>query len=92
MKRKKPVRVFASGLAAVVTVALAASYALAGTLDDVRQRGHLQCGINTGLVGFAAPDDKGVWRDVPWTLAPKSSCSIPLCQWTCLLYQFNSHA
>ena len=62
MKRKKPVRVFASGLAAVVVAALTASYALAGTLDDVRQRGHLQCGINTGLVGFAAPDDKGVWR------------------------------
>ena len=36
--------------------------AQAGTLDDVRKRGHLQCGINTGLVGFAAPDDKGVWR------------------------------
>jgi general L-amino acid transport system substrate-binding protein len=36
--------------------------ATAGTLDDVRKRGHLVCGINTGLVGFAAPDDKGVWR------------------------------
>ena len=23
---------------------------------------HLKCGINTGVVGFAAPDDKGVWR------------------------------
>jgi general L-amino acid transport system substrate-binding protein len=36
--------------------------AQAGTLEDVRQRGHLNCGINTGLSGFAAPDDKGVWR------------------------------
>ena len=34
----------------------------AGTLDNVRTRGHLKCGINTGLVGFASPDDKGVWR------------------------------
>ena len=59
---KTSVRVFSSGLAAVVVAALAASYALAGTLDDVRKRGHLQCGINTGLVGFAAPDDKGVWK------------------------------
>ena len=34
----------------------------AGTLDDVRARGHLQCGINTGLAGFAFTDDKGNWR------------------------------
>ncbi|MDE2997777.1 MAG: amino acid ABC transporter substrate-binding protein [Gemmatimonadota bacterium] len=34
----------------------------AGTLDDVRARGHLQCGINTGLAGFAFTDDKGDWR------------------------------
>ncbi|MDE2887880.1 MAG: amino acid ABC transporter substrate-binding protein [Gemmatimonadota bacterium] len=34
----------------------------AGTLDDVRSRGHLQCGINTGLAGFAFTDDKGNWR------------------------------
>ncbi len=36
--------------------------ASAATLDDVRERGHLKCGINTGLPGFAAPDDRGVWR------------------------------
>ena len=41
---------------------LIAGQASAATLDDVRARGHLNCGINTGLVGFAAPDDKGVWR------------------------------
>ena len=33
----------------------------AGTLDDVRARGKLNCIINTGLAGFAAPDDKGNW-------------------------------
>ncbi|MDP6429365.1 MAG: amino acid ABC transporter substrate-binding protein [Rhodospirillales bacterium] len=47
------------GAAAAMTMAASVS---AGTLDDVRKRGHLQCGINTGLPGFAAPDDKGVWR------------------------------
>ena len=31
------------------------------TLDAVKQRGQLSCGVNTGLPGFAAPDDKGVW-------------------------------
>ena len=39
-----------------------AGLANAATLDDVRKRGNLNCGINTGLPGFAAPDDKGVWR------------------------------
>ena len=34
----------------------------AGTLDDVKKRGHLQCGINTGLPGFAFTDDKGRWK------------------------------
>ena len=32
-----------------------------GTLDEVRARGNLNCIINTGLAGFAAPDDKGNW-------------------------------
>ena len=40
----------------------AAGAALAGTLDDVKKRGSLNCGVSTGLPGFAAPDDKGVWR------------------------------
>jgi len=39
---------------------LAAS-AAAGTLDDVKEKGYLDCGINTGLIGFAAPDDEGNW-------------------------------
>ena len=47
------------GAAVAMTMAVSAS---AGTLDDVRKRGHLQCGVNTGLPGFAAPDDKGIWR------------------------------
>ncbi len=34
----------------------------AGTLDDVKERGHLQCGINTGLTGFAFTDDAGNWQ------------------------------
>ena len=37
------------------------SVTTAGTLDDVKKRGHLNCGINTGLPGFAYTDDKGNW-------------------------------
>ena len=33
----------------------------AATLDDVKARGELNCVINTGLVGFAAPDANGRW-------------------------------
>ena len=36
--------------------------AIAGaTLDAVRARGTLNCGVNLGLAGFSAPDDKGNW-------------------------------
>jgi general L-amino acid transport system substrate-binding protein len=52
-----------TGSIAIMAAALsAAGLASAATLDDVRARGQLHCGINTGLPGFAAPDDKGVWR------------------------------
>src|SRR5215470_19769725 len=38
-----------------------AAGASAGTLDDVKKRGHLECGVHTGLPGFSFPDDKGNW-------------------------------
>ncbi|MDH2327380.1 amino acid ABC transporter substrate-binding protein [Cereibacter sp. SYSU M97828] len=45
-----------------LTVAgLAAGLASAATLDDVKARGELNCGVNPGLVGFAAPDASGTW-------------------------------
>jgi general L-amino acid transport system substrate-binding protein len=31
-------------------------------MDDVKARGKLNCGVTTGLVGFAAPDANGVWE------------------------------
>jgi general L-amino acid transport system substrate-binding protein len=38
-----------------------AGTAAAGTLADVKARGLLNCGVNTGLLGFAKADDKGNW-------------------------------
>ena len=32
------------------------------TLQAVRNRGRLHCGVHTGLAGFAYPDNRGVWR------------------------------
>jgi general L-amino acid transport system substrate-binding protein len=48
-----------------VTIALASAAATpvtAGTLDTVKARGQVVCGVNQGLPGFAAPDASGRWR------------------------------
>jgi general L-amino acid transport system substrate-binding protein len=39
-----------------------AGFASAQTLDEVRERGNLNCGVTTGLVGFAAPNAEGEWE------------------------------
>ena len=31
------------------------------TLDAVKERGRLRCGVNTGLAGFSTPDSQGNW-------------------------------
>ncbi|PIE12946.1 MAG: amino acid ABC transporter substrate-binding protein [Rhodobacterales bacterium] len=49
-------------LGALTVAGLAAGAAAAGTLDDVKARGKLNCGVTTGLVGFAAPDANGEWN------------------------------
>ena len=41
---------------------MTASAAFAGTLDDVQARGKLNCGVTTGVPGFAEPDANGVWQ------------------------------
>jgi general L-amino acid transport system substrate-binding protein len=50
-------------LFAIATAALVATAGVAGaqTLDKVKKQGTLSCGVNTGLAGFSAPDDKGNW-------------------------------
>jgi general L-amino acid transport system substrate-binding protein len=49
-----------AALAALAGMTTAAS-AQTKTLDTVKQRGQLVCGVHTGLPGFGAPDDRGVW-------------------------------
>ncbi|MDX2288657.1 MAG: amino acid ABC transporter substrate-binding protein [Hyphomicrobiaceae bacterium] len=59
--------------AGAITVALAAvlgvlgainepAHAQGATLETVKARGVLQCGVSTGLAGFSSPDDKGGWK------------------------------
>ena len=38
------------------------SAASAGTLDDVKSKGFIQCGVSQGLIGFSNPDDKNNWN------------------------------
>jgi general L-amino acid transport system substrate-binding protein len=79
------------GLAVAVAVAfIAAAYELydTRTLKRTIRRGEVLCGVNTGLPGFSAPDDKGNWSgfDVDFCRAvaaaifddPKKAKFIPL--------------
>ena len=34
------------------------------TLDAVKSKGYVQCGVNVGLAGFSQPDSRGVWRGI----------------------------
>jgi general L-amino acid transport system substrate-binding protein len=58
-------RPFLRLLAAAGVAALAAGTAtpaLAGkTLDAIKQRGHINCGVSTGVAGFSAPGSQGQW-------------------------------
>lgn len=57
-------------LGAFIVAGLAAGASAAGTLDDVKARGALNCGVaqggaggtSSGVPGFAAPDANGIWQ------------------------------
>ena len=52
-------------LAGAISVAIGSGVAMAqtpSTLDAVKAKGYVQCGVNTGLAGFSQPDSKGVWK------------------------------
>lgn len=48
-----------------LALAIAAGSAHAGaTFDAVKKKGFVQCGVNSGLAGFSAPDEKGAWKGI----------------------------
>jgi general L-amino acid transport system substrate-binding protein len=50
-------------IAACAVAALASGNLHAqSTLDAVKSKGYVQCGVNTGLAGFSQPDSRGVWK------------------------------
>ena len=48
-------------LLSLLAAALFAAAAHATTLEDAKARGKLLCGVNPGLLGFAAKGDDGAW-------------------------------
>lgn len=55
----KHVKTLVAGIALIAGMSTAAH--AASTLESVKAAGKLKCGVNTGLAGFAAPNDQGVW-------------------------------
>lgn len=54
-------RWIAVGAALVIGAVTSASAMAATTLENVKKKGHVQCGVTTGLPGFSQPDEKGNW-------------------------------
>lgn len=48
------------GLSLLIT----SSWLQADTLDEVKKRGFLKCGVGQGLAGFSSPDKAGQWRGI----------------------------
>ncbi len=67
----------AAALAAGIGMALSATGASAqATLAQVKQRGILNCGSNTGLAGFGVPDAQGNWKGLDVDLCRAISAAI----------------
>jgi general L-amino acid transport system substrate-binding protein len=49
-------------LATLAVAGMASGMSQASTLDEVKARGSLNCGVTTGLTGFAEPNASGVWE------------------------------
>ena len=56
----KKIKALVTAVAAVGFMASTAAHAGA-TLDAVKKKGFVQCGVSTGLPGFSNPDEKGNW-------------------------------
>src|SRR5690606_39912878 len=48
----------------VALMALAANAQAGETLDSVKKKGFVQCGVSTGIAGFSLADSKGVWSGI----------------------------
>ena len=49
---------------AFVCVVLFPVVSFAGTLENVREKGYVQCGVSQGVPGFSNPDENGSWTGI----------------------------
>ncbi|MGY5775207.1 amino acid ABC transporter substrate-binding protein [Rhizobium sp. LEGMi135b] len=63
------------GIALTLLASAAAAPSSASTLDDVKARGFIQCGVSQGAPGFSIPDSKNNWTglDVDYCRAVASA-------------------
>ena len=54
----------ALGIALAVGTFTTAGAMAATTLENVKEKGHLQCGVTSGLPGFSQPDENGNWTGI----------------------------
>jgi general L-amino acid transport system substrate-binding protein len=64
-----------SGVLACIAL-LTTQASFAGTLDDVKARGHLNCGVSEGVPGFSNPDSDGVWTGLDVDMCRAISAAI----------------
>lgn len=67
------VKTIASSVALMV---LAANVHAGETLDLVKKRGFVQCGVSTGIAGFSLADSKGVWSGIDVDMCSAISAAI----------------
>ncbi len=48
-------------IGALLVSLIVAGFAEASTLEDVKAKGYVRCGVSTGIPGFSMPDAKGRW-------------------------------
>lgn len=56
------IRALSITMLAAIPLMITSLPAAADTVDDIRDRGYIQCGVSQGLPGFSQPDDVGNWE------------------------------
>ena len=63
-------------ITAFAAAAIVSTGVSAGTLDDVKAKGHIQCGVSQGLPGFSNPDEAGNWTGLDVDLCRAVAASV----------------
>jgi len=63
-KTMRKTKSIALGIALAVGTFTATGALAATTLETVKEKGHLQCGVTSGLPGFSQPDENGNWTGI----------------------------